>query len=202
MFQLLQLSINNFRQIIIPNMNFMWLEESMHATLSPGITFITQVFIVFWFPSSCFCSLPHDVETSFSRLLRHIMSASYSLDLCVFAFSNMDLCRAVLALHKKGINIRVLTDKDYAAITGSQIGVLRKAGKDFICICSYLCASHSSYYIYNSNRVTIFVRFVRLLLWTNTRRLTQISVNKRCSYSVLGLPVSLSLSLTGLLSGE
>lgn len=73
--------------------------------------------------------MPHGVETSFSRLLRRILSATSSLDLCVFAFSNMDLCRAVLALHSRRVTIRVLTDKDYTAITGSQIGVLRKAGK-------------------------------------------------------------------------
>ncbi|XP_071395237.1 mitochondrial cardiolipin hydrolase [Centroberyx affinis] len=79
----------------------------------------------------CSCSLPHDVETSFSRLLRHIMSASSSLDLCVFSFSNMDLSRAVVALHSRGLTVRVLSDKDYSAITGSQIGVLRKAG---ICV--------------------------------------------------------------------
>ncbi|CAK6953456.1 mitochondrial cardiolipin hydrolase [Scomber scombrus] len=82
-------------------------------------------------PYSCFCSLPHGVETSFSCLLRHIMSASSTLDLCVFAFSNMDLSRAVLALHGRSVTIRVLTDKHYSAITGSQIGVLRKAG---ICV--------------------------------------------------------------------
>ncbi|XP_049427045.1 mitochondrial cardiolipin hydrolase [Epinephelus fuscoguttatus] len=82
-------------------------------------------------PQSCCCPLPHGIETSFSRLLRHILSASSSLDLCIFAFSNMDLCRAVLALHSGGVTIRVLTDKQYAAISGSQIGVLRKAG---ICV--------------------------------------------------------------------
>ncbi|XP_072319299.1 mitochondrial cardiolipin hydrolase isoform X2 [Eucyclogobius newberryi] len=81
--------------------------------------------------SPCYCALPHGVETSLSRLLRHILSATLSLDLCVFAFSNMDLCRAVLALHKKGVVIRVLSDKDYIAISGSQIGPLRKAG---ICV--------------------------------------------------------------------
>ncbi|KAL6110162.1 pld6 [Pungitius sinensis] len=77
---------------------------------------------------SCVCPLRHGVETSLSRLLRHVMSASSSLDLCVFAFSNANLCRAVLTLHAKGVTVRVLTDKDYAIITGSQIGVLRKAG--------------------------------------------------------------------------
>ncbi|XP_069023647.1 mitochondrial cardiolipin hydrolase [Embiotoca jacksoni] len=76
----------------------------------------------------CYCSLPHGVETSFTRLLRRILSTSSSLDLCVFAFSNMNLCRAVLMLHSRGIIIRVLTDRDYTVITGSQIGVLRKAG--------------------------------------------------------------------------
>ncbi|XP_042369778.1 mitochondrial cardiolipin hydrolase-like, partial [Plectropomus leopardus] len=78
-------------------------------------------------PHSCLCPLPHGVETSFSRLLHYILSSSSSLDLCVFAFSNMDLCRAVLALQSRGVTVRVLTDKDYAAIQGSQIGVLRKA---------------------------------------------------------------------------
>nr|XP_046267155.1 mitochondrial cardiolipin hydrolase isoform X1 [Scatophagus argus] len=88
-------------------------------------------------PHSCFCSLPHGIETSFSRLLRHILSASSSLDLCVFAFSNMHLSRAVLALHSRGVTIRVLSDKDYATIPGTQIGVLRKAGISVRCdVCS------------------------------------------------------------------
>ncbi|KAM3624612.1 uncharacterized protein V6R79_025531 [Siganus canaliculatus] len=91
-------------------------------------------------PHSCFCSLPHGVETSFSRLLRYILSASSTLDLCVFAFSNMDLSRAVLALHGRGVIIRVVSDKDYTAITGSQIGVLRKAGICVRCVvdCVYM----------------------------------------------------------------
>lgn len=73
--------------------------------------------------------MPHGVDTSFSRLLRYILSACSSLDLCLFSFSNMDLSRAVLLLHSRGVTIRVLTDKVYSAISGSQIGVLRKAGK-------------------------------------------------------------------------
>ncbi|KAM6972443.1 mitochondrial cardiolipin hydrolase [Aplochiton taeniatus] len=79
----------------------------------------------------CSCLLLHGVETSLSRLLRHILSASSSLDVCVFAFSNMDLSRAVLLLHTRGVTIRVLTDKDYTVIPGSQIGLLRRAG---ICV--------------------------------------------------------------------
>ncbi|XP_034394751.1 mitochondrial cardiolipin hydrolase [Cyclopterus lumpus] len=82
-------------------------------------------------PRSCLCPLPHSVETSLSRLLRRVLSAASSLDLCVFAFSNMNLSRAVLALHARGVVVRILSDRDYVAITGSQIGVLRRAG---ICV--------------------------------------------------------------------
>ncbi|XP_013860283.1 mitochondrial cardiolipin hydrolase [Austrofundulus limnaeus] len=91
---------------------------------------------------SCFCPLPHGVETSFSRLLRHILSASSSLDLCIFSFSNMDLCRAVLLLHSKGVTVRVVSDKNYSAITGSQIGVLRKAGICVRCDVVSVCMHH------------------------------------------------------------
>ncbi|XP_010871119.2 mitochondrial cardiolipin hydrolase [Esox lucius] len=82
-------------------------------------------------PFPCPCPLPHGVETSFSRLLGHIMSASSSLDLCVFAFTNASLSRAVLALHARGVAVRILTDMDYTLITGSQIGAVRRAG---ICV--------------------------------------------------------------------
>ncbi|XP_028261739.1 mitochondrial cardiolipin hydrolase [Parambassis ranga] len=90
-------------------------------------------------PHSCHCPLPHRVETSFSRLLCHLLSASSSLDLCIFAFSNLDLSRAVLALHSRGVTIRVLADQDYSVITGSQIGVLRKAG---ICVRGHVGSVH------------------------------------------------------------
>ncbi|MCI4393806.1 hypothetical protein PGIGA_G00161660 [Pangasianodon gigas] len=79
----------------------------------------------------CLCPLPHGLDTPFSRLLEHLLSACVSLDLCLFSFSNLELSRAVLLLHSRGVRVRVLTDRDYMAITGSQIGVLRKAG---ICV--------------------------------------------------------------------
>nr|XP_046267162.1 mitochondrial cardiolipin hydrolase isoform X2 [Scatophagus argus] len=45
--------------------------------------------------------------------------------------------QAVLALHSRGVTIRVLSDKDYATIPGTQIGVLRKAGISVRCdVCS------------------------------------------------------------------
>ncbi|KAJ8264024.1 hypothetical protein GJAV_G00144210 [Gymnothorax javanicus] len=89
--------------------------------------------------SPCPCPLPHGLETSFTRLLRHLLSAALSLDLCVFAFSSQELSRAVLLLQARGVAVRVVTDKDYMSITGSQIGTLRRAG---ICVRHEMGAVH------------------------------------------------------------
>lgn len=79
-------------------------------------------------PAGCPCSLPHG-ESSLSRLLRALLAARSSLELCLFAFSSPQLGRAVQLLHQRGVRIRVITDCDYMALNGSQIGLLRKAGR-------------------------------------------------------------------------
>ncbi|XP_037664535.1 mitochondrial cardiolipin hydrolase [Choloepus didactylus] len=78
-------------------------------------------------PAGCLCSLPHG-ESSLSRLLRALLDARASLELCLFAFSSPQLGRAVQLLHQRGVRVRVITDCDYMALNGSQIGLLRKAG--------------------------------------------------------------------------
>lgn len=79
-------------------------------------------------PAGCQCSLPHG-ESSLSRLLRALLAARASLELCLFAFSSPQLGRAVQLLHQRGVRVRVITDCDYMALNGSQIGLLRKAGR-------------------------------------------------------------------------
>ncbi|XP_015283122.1 PREDICTED: mitochondrial cardiolipin hydrolase [Gekko japonicus] len=80
------------------------------------------------FPPRCSCPLPHEDEGPFGRLLGRLLGARPSLQLCLFAFSSPQLCRAVLVLHRRGVRIRVVTDADYMALRGSQIGILRRAG--------------------------------------------------------------------------
>ncbi|XP_057572780.1 mitochondrial cardiolipin hydrolase [Hippopotamus amphibius kiboko] len=75
----------------------------------------------------CACSLPHG-ESALSRLLRALLGARASLELCLFAFSSPQLGRAVQLLHRRGVRVRVVTDCDYMALNGSQIGPLRRAG--------------------------------------------------------------------------
>nr|XP_008119029.1 PREDICTED: mitochondrial cardiolipin hydrolase [Anolis carolinensis] len=78
-------------------------------------------------PRPCACPLPHQ-ESPLSRLLARLLSARSSLDLCVFAFSSPQLRRAVVLLHQRRVRVRVVTDADYMALKGSQIGILREVG--------------------------------------------------------------------------
>ncbi|XP_030067879.1 mitochondrial cardiolipin hydrolase [Microcaecilia unicolor] len=78
-------------------------------------------------PLPCACGLPH-TESSLSRLMLRLLSARRSLELCIFSFSNPQLARTVLLLHRRGVRVRLIADSDYMAVKGSQVGVLRKAG--------------------------------------------------------------------------
>ncbi|XP_074866883.1 mitochondrial cardiolipin hydrolase isoform X2 [Carettochelys insculpta] len=75
----------------------------------------------------CRCPLPHG-DSPLGRLLRRLLSARRSLELCLFAFSSQQLGRAVLLLHRRGVRVRLLTDSDYMGLAGSQVGRLRQAG--------------------------------------------------------------------------
>ncbi|XP_042719999.1 mitochondrial cardiolipin hydrolase [Lagopus leucura] len=78
-------------------------------------------------PAPCPCPLPRS-DCSLSRLLRRLLAARRSLELCLFAFSSPELGRAVCVLHRRGVRVRVVTDSQYMALKGSQIGVLRLLG--------------------------------------------------------------------------
>ncbi|NXT32228.1 PLD6 hydrolase, partial [Pelecanoides urinatrix] len=75
----------------------------------------------------CPCPLPRG-DCSLSRLLRRLLSARRSLELCLFAFCSPQLGRAVQLLHRRGVRVRVVTDAQYMTLRGSQIGLLRHAG--------------------------------------------------------------------------
>ncbi|KAM3916838.1 mitochondrial cardiolipin hydrolase [Leptodactylus fuscus] len=77
---------------------------------------------------SCSCPLPHDKDSALYQLVRRLLGARRSLELCIFTLSSPPLARAVLLLHSQGVRVRVITDSDYMAAAGSQIGSLRKAG--------------------------------------------------------------------------
>jgi len=79
-------------------------------------------------PGHCDCGLSHR-ESALSCLTRLLLSARHSLDVCVFTISSLELSSTVLAMHGRGVRVRVITDSDYMALAGSQVGTFRRAGE-------------------------------------------------------------------------
>lgn len=59
------------------------------------------------------------------RCLRH---ARKTIDICVFTLSDDRIAEEVLAAHRRGIKVRIITDNDKEYDAGSDIGRLRDAG--------------------------------------------------------------------------
>lgn len=59
---------------------------------------------------------------------RCLRGARNSVDICVFTLSDDRIAEEVLAAHRRGVSIRILTDNDKEYDAGSDIGRLREAG--------------------------------------------------------------------------
>ena len=61
--------------------------------------------------------------------MRHLASARRSLDVCVFVFTSAQIRDTILELHKKGVRVRFITDKDQETVQGSAVGSFRAEGE-------------------------------------------------------------------------
>tara|TARA_R110001592_G_scaffold341474_2_gene630581 strand:+ start:15757 stop:16116 length:360 start_codon:yes stop_codon:yes gene_type:complete len=52
------------------------------------------------------------------------------MDICVFTISDNNISEAILSAHKKGINVRVISDNDKANDKGSDVYYLAEKGVD------------------------------------------------------------------------
>ena len=86
-----------------------------------------------------YCKFSHD-KTSLSELYKHMITCKKSLDVCVFVLTCKDLADVLLRLHKSGVKVRLITDKDMLHCDGSQIWSLQKEGKKltYECRCSFI----------------------------------------------------------------
>lgn len=46
------------------------------------------------------------------RLVKYISLAKKSIDLAIFSFTNDDLANEILAAHKRGVKVRIITDDE------------------------------------------------------------------------------------------
>ena len=75
------------------------------------------------------CNFSHSA-TSLSNLYAIMLSCKHTFDVCVYVLSCKDLCAILLKLHKRGVKIRIITDKDMLKCDGSQVWNLQQNGKN------------------------------------------------------------------------
>ncbi|CAG9783249.1 unnamed protein product [Diatraea saccharalis] len=68
------------------------------------------------------------ITESMDRLLYYLNSPKYSLDICMYVFTNIDLANAIMKLHYKGVHIRMIIDADMAYSNGSNVWRFEKLG--------------------------------------------------------------------------
>lgn len=67
-------------------------------------------------------------ETNLTKLVRVLQASKKTLDICVFTITCDQISDAVVAAHKRGVKVRVITDNDTAEGAGSDIQTFRDAG--------------------------------------------------------------------------
>ncbi|WP_415881457.1 phospholipase D-like domain-containing protein [Neptuniibacter sp. SY11_33] len=67
-----------------------------------------------------------------SLIQQEIKRSQKSIDICVFTITDQPLRDAILAAHKRGIKVRILTDQDKANDLGSDIDYLMHKGVDVL----------------------------------------------------------------------
>lgn len=67
-------------------------------------------------------------QGSLSVLIETLQEARRSLDVCVFAFSCKELADVLINAHRGGVAVRVVSDNEQMAVSGSQIERLRRTG--------------------------------------------------------------------------
>jgi len=65
---------------------------------------------------------------NYEIFLQYLSSPKKTLDVCVFTITDDSAANILIDLHKKGIKVRVITDDDQSASTGSDIKTIKNAG--------------------------------------------------------------------------
>ena len=61
-------------------------------------------------------------------IVNHLINALSTVDICVFTITDDRISNAILAAHKRGVKIRIITDNEKAYDAGSDVPRFREAG--------------------------------------------------------------------------
>jgi phosphatidylserine/phosphatidylglycerophosphate/cardiolipin synthase-like enzyme len=67
-------------------------------------------------------------DACLSRIISRLNTARRTIDICVFTITDDRIATAVLAAHKRGVNVRIVTDNEKEFDEGSDIQRFRDAG--------------------------------------------------------------------------
>ncbi len=116
-----------------------FLRSKIYELASQKITSTNNQFILEWVKTANSALILATAETTtdafFSpgdacrnTIIRNIETATEKLDICVFTISDDSITNSLLTAHKKGINIKLITDNDKSFDVGSDVAQLAKAG--------------------------------------------------------------------------
>lgn len=95
---------------------FDWLEKAVKTLPAPAASNATSR--VFFSPG----------ETCLGAITSLIKAARNQLDICVFTITDDRITRRIMEVHRRGVDVRVITDNDKAFDPGSDIQRLANAG--------------------------------------------------------------------------
>lgn len=95
-----------------------WLSEVVKV-LDQARSDVAMVDTEVWFSPGTECR---------DAILRHLLGARRSLDICVFTIADDELSRAILKTHGRGVAVRIISDNDKRFDAGSDIAQLADAG--------------------------------------------------------------------------
>ena len=61
-------------------------------------------------------------------IVNHLINARRTIDICVFTITDDRISNTILAAHKRGVKIRIITDNEKAYDAGSDVPRFREAG--------------------------------------------------------------------------
>ncbi|HYQ58909.1 MAG TPA: phospholipase D-like domain-containing protein [Draconibacterium sp.] len=86
-----------------------------------------------------FFSPGHEIKDEIKQLLNH---ANETVDLCIFTITDNELAKRIIACHKRGVKVRIITDDEKMEDNGSEITQLAQAGIP-------VKTDHSHYHMHN-----------------------------------------------------
>jgi len=114
------------------------LKTKVYVLANEKVTDANYRFILDWIKNvnSTLESITMDLSDAFFSpgdacrdvILHQISGAQQRLRICVFTISDDRISQAILASHKRGLDIRIITDNDKSFDVGSDVGSFSKAG--------------------------------------------------------------------------